>query len=315
MARIDPTFGRPELAAVRDAAQRGDLRALGPALTTGLTGPHDRIDRMRVAADTLTARTGPNVPAGLDEWLRADPHNPAVLALRGQVEVLRAWAIRGDDLARLTEQARLVEFRRTLERAEYFARTAAEADPRDPAPWASLTLMARGQQVDTAELLRRRDGLEARAPQHFDSQAHAVIDLGPMWGGSNDLALEHLRRWVAAAPEGSCLPALFFVAQFQRYLRDEDRSFTRDEAVRDEGHRMADRLPRGHLSTPDAFIAHNYAAAWFVLAREPGRANTHFKLLRGYASEYPWYWLPSTGLTPLATFRGKRQNAWLRLPL
>lgn len=63
MARIDTTFGRPELAAVRDAANHGDLRALGSALAAGLTTAHDRLDRVKVAVDTLTAQTGASVLA------------------------------------------------------------------------------------------------------------------------------------------------------------------------------------------------------------------------------------------------------------
>ncbi|MEV8516725.1 hypothetical protein [Dactylosporangium sp. NPDC051484] len=315
MARIDITYGRPELAAVRDAAKRGDLRVLGAALTAGLTSAHDRLDRIRVAVSTLTARTGASVPAGLDDWVRAEPGNPTALAVRGGVEVDRAWEIRGGDLAGHTQQQRLRDFIAVLGQAENYCRAAAQADPRDPAPWAYLLMMARGQQVDTDEVLRRREELEARAPQHLGSQLHAVIALGPMWGGSTELALEHIRKWLTSAPAGSTLPALFFVVQYQRFLR-EGRGFVRDADVRAEGHRAAERLPTGPCATPDEFLAHNYAAAWFMLTREPGRANRHFKLLRGYATEHPWEdHVGTAGLNALAVFRGKRQSAWLRLPV
>jgi hypothetical protein len=315
MARIDITFGRPELAAVRNAATRGDLRALGSALTAGLTSAHDRLDRVKVAVDTLTARTGASVPAGLDDWVRSEPGNPTALAVRGGVEVARAWEIRGGALARETQQQRLRDFIAILGQAEGYCRAAAQADQRDPAPWSFLLQMARGQQVDADEVLRRREELEARAPQHLGSQLHAVIALGPMWGGSAELAADHIRKWLTSAPAGSTLPALFFVAQYQRFLR-EGRGFVRDAEVRAEGHRAAERLPNRPCATPDEFLAHNYAAAWFALSREPGPANGHFKFLRGYATEYPWTFLgAATGQRALATFRGKRQNALLRLPI
>ncbi|GIG43930.1 hypothetical protein ACFO1B_18810 [Dactylosporangium siamense] len=260
--------------------------------------------------DTLTARTGASVPAGLDDWVRAEPGNPTALAVRGGVEVIRAWEIRGGFVARQTQEQRLRDFITVLGQAEGYCRAAAQADPRDPAPWAYLLQMARGQQVGTDEVLRRRDELEARAPQHFTSQLHAAIALGPMWGGSADLAVDHIRKWLTSAPADSTLPALFFVVQFQRFLR-EGRGFARDAEVRADGHRAAEQLPARPCATPDEFLAHNYAAAWFSLTREPGAANGHFKLLGGNATEYPWTFL---GDRPLATFRGKRQSALLRLP-
>ncbi|MFB9441995.1 hypothetical protein Dvina_30295 [Dactylosporangium vinaceum] len=315
MSRIDSTFGRPELAAVRAAATRGDLRALSATLTTGLAGAHDRLDRMWEAVDALTARAGTAVPAGLDDWLRAEPGNPTALALRGGAEVGRAWEVRGSAPARQTRPERLHAFQAALADAERLCHAAAQADPRDPAPWAFLLQSARGRQLDTGEVLRRRDELEARAPQHLRSQAHAAIALGPMWGGSTQLAVETVRTWLRSAPAGSTLPALFFVVQFQRFPQ-EGRGFASDPAVREEGTRMAARLPEHPARTPDEFLAHNYAAGWFALTREPGRANHHFKLLQGYATEQPWTSLgDATGQRAIAVFRGKRQNAMLRLPI
>ncbi|MFI5912082.1 hypothetical protein [Dactylosporangium sp. NPDC051541] len=315
MSRIDSTFGRPELVAVRDAAARGDLRTLYAALNGGLTSAHDRLDRMLTAVDTLTERTGTAVPAGLDDWLRAEPGNPTALALRGGAEIARAWELRGAAVARETQPQRLQAFRAALPEAERYLRAAAQADPRDPAPWAFLLRMARGQQLDTAEVLRLREELQARAPHHLRSQANAAIALGPMWGGSTQLALEVVRTWLTQAPAGSPLPALFFIVQFQRFLQ-EGRGLTRDTATREEGVRMADLLPSGPARTPDEFLAHNYAAGWFALTREPGRANKHFKLLQGYATEVPWSYIGDPlGQRPIAVFRGKRQNAMLRLPI
>jgi len=290
------------------------MRALGAALTVGLTGAHDRLDRTRVAVDRLTGRTGTSVPAGLDDWIRAEPDNPTALAVGGGVEVNRAWEVRGGALASKTQQQRLHDFIAILGDAEGYCLAAAQADQRDPAPWTFLLQMARGQQVDAEEVLRRREELEVRAPHHLGSQLHAVVALGPMWGGSVELAVDHIRTWLSSAPAGSTLPALFFVAQYQRFLR-EGRGFARDPEVRAEGRRAAEQLPTRPCVTPGEFLAHNYAAGWFALTREPGRANGHFKLLRGYATEYPWVFLGAPmGRRAPVTFRGSRQNALLRLP-
>ncbi|MFG2040625.1 hypothetical protein [Dactylosporangium sp. NPDC048998] len=317
MARLDITFGRPELRAVKKAALRRDLPALGAVLTAGLAGPDDHIERVRVAADTLTEWTGKSVPEGLDDWVRDDPDNPTALVVRGAVEINRAWEVRGRLQARYTKPQQLLDFISILGNAEAYCRAAAQSDPGDAAPWLFLLSMARGQQVGTDEVVRRRDELEARAPQSFVGHRHAIAALGPQWGGSMQAVDKQVRTWTAEAPAGSLLPALVFVAGIQRWWsHGHRRAFARDPERRAQAYRASGLLPMQPCQTPDEFLAHNHAAAWYALSREPKRANDHFKLLRGHVTEYPWRDLLARSIRqgPVPLFRGKRVNALLRLP-
>ncbi|WP_432977234.1 hypothetical protein [Dactylosporangium sp. CA-233914] len=303
---------------VRRAALRRDLAQVGEVLTTGLTGPDDRIERVRVAVETLTEWTGKSVPKGLDDWVRDDPGNATALVVRGAAEINRAWEARGRLRAKYTKPQQFAEFAEILKAAEAYCRAAAQADPKDPAPWFALLTMARGQQVGASEVVRRRDELEARAPQHFLGHRHAVAALGPQWGGSMELVDKYVRTWTDAAPAGSLLPALVFVAGVQRWWSEgHRRGFASDPELRARAHQATELLPMRPCQTPDEFVAHNHAAGWYGLSREPKRANDHFKLVRGYVSEFPWRDLRAgsirQGEVPL--FRGYRLNAWLRLPL
>jgi hypothetical protein len=99
VTKLDATFGRPELATVRDAAARGDWAALAHALTVDVIDGEDRSDRIDIAAETIAEPLGKRTLPALQEWVRSEPRNPTALLLAGAVEVLRAWQVRGARLA------------------------------------------------------------------------------------------------------------------------------------------------------------------------------------------------------------------------
>ncbi|MFI5916695.1 hypothetical protein [Dactylosporangium sp. NPDC051541] len=314
MARLDITLGRPELFLVQQTAVRCDYAKLGELLTTGLSGPHDRIERVRVAADTLTEWTFADLPRGLDDWCRSG--DPTAFVVRGAVEINRAWAVRGKLRAAHTTPAQHQGFNEILGVAKRYCEAAAEADPSDAAPWLFLLSIARGRPVGSAEVHRLRNELEGRAPQSFVGHRHAIAALGPQWGGTMEHVDAAVAAWTAAPRPGSPLPALVFPAFVQRWWSHGHRAdFTREPQLRAQAHEASERMPMRPCETPDEYLAHNHAAAYYGLARDPKRANAHFKLLHGVVTEYPWRDLRATApiRTEVPLFRGRRLKALLGL--
>jgi hypothetical protein len=290
MAKLDITFGRPELAVVRDAARKEDWVALSHAVADGTVDDEDRSDRIAVAVETVAKPWGRRVSPALEEWVQAEPGNPLAVLVRGGVEVLRAWQVRGVRLASHTDRQRLIGFREILEQAELLCRIAVQLDPADPTPWVYLLQMARGQGVGIEETLARRDELIARSPHHFRGHYQAVSSLSPMWGCPYPVMYDQVRRWTADAPQGSPLHGLLFVANIERWRREMRRTdpFLSDPEMLAEAHQATALMKMEPCERPADFWAHNYAAAWYCEIKDYERANAHFALLQNYCTPWPW---------------------------
>ncbi|GAA5194024.1 hypothetical protein GCM10023322_57400 [Rugosimonospora acidiphila] len=313
MVTLDITYGRPELSAVRDAARvPNNWGPLCGTLTDGVVDGEDRSDRVAVAAATIVRGTRGRVPPGLDAWLSTRPGDPSALLLRGAVEVLRAWEVRGARLASQTEGRRLAEFVSVLGHAESLCRAAAQLAPTDPTPWLYLLHMARGQQVGAQETLNRLARLELCSPGHLAGYYQAVYSLSPMWGTPVEVMREQVGKWTAAAAPGSPLHSLLFVANFEWWRRDRlaHADVFQDEQARDEARRAADLMTMEPCQRPADYLAHNYAAGWFSYTGERKRALAHFRLLGGHCTRFPWDYDKNR---PRSLFWGKRLRA--RVPV
>src|SRR4051794_13841138 len=178
VARIDITFGRPELRSVQAAAGTDDVAALDRALTAGLMDAADWSDRIDVAARTVESRFRDRVPVALDQWAHSAWDSPAASLLRGAVEARRAWQIRGEGM----KWRRPAEVRQALSTAEHWLRAAARLRPDDATPWVWLASIGRLQGVTPAETMNRQAELAKRAPHYFTGHYQALGSLSPAWG-------------------------------------------------------------------------------------------------------------------------------------
>jgi len=289
VAKLDITFGRPELKAVRKAARTGNWPAVLASLTGGAIDRQDICDRVDVAASTLVERWKKQVPTGFSEWARQNQANPLAHLLRGAAEVGRAWRIRGYGSPADTTAAEFAGFHAVLQRAEASLRTAAYLDPASPSPWRWLLHTARGQQVGLAETMRRRSELVARHPEHFLGHYEAIESICPRWGSDANQMYACLDEWLPAAAPNSLLHGLVFVANVERRLRDDPKApVTRDPDAKQRACQATESMRMSRCTRPDEFWAHNYAAAWYSLIGDTRRARAHFRLLRGYCTIWPW---------------------------
>jgi hypothetical protein len=305
MPVLDLTYGRPELVAVRDAVAKADPAALSAALADGVIGGEDRADRVQLAARLLVAAAGKDVPTLAERLVEAHAEAPGVLALRGAVEVLCAWEIRGTRRAALTQNSRLRGFVEVLADAEQYCRDASRLFPEDPTPWVWLLNMSRGQGVNLEERLTRWTELMWRAPDYFYGHYYGVMALSPLWGCPPEVMYECIRPRVAAAPAGSLLPALLLAANIEqwRVRSDPHDAMFKNKALLAEAEQAASRLPMQPCSTPSERMAHTYALAWFVKAKQWKLANRHKQLVGTYC--VPDVWI-NFGPAPLAAFRSFR---------
>jgi hypothetical protein len=285
---MDQTYGLADLGAVRDAAARTDWAALRTAITS--PGEYqDREARIRVAVDVLIRRWRGQVPPGLEEWSAQARHDSTVQLLRGAVETYRAWAVEASG------------FDGILDAAAGWLRRAAALAPQDPTPWVWMLDVAKGLRLGTGRVVAFRDEAASREPAHFVGHVKAIKALSATWKHPVEVMEEHAQKWTAEAPPGSLLPALVFVVNFERMEPSPwgsigQPSILRDASARERASGAGDAMPMARCATRADFEAHNYAAAWFWLTHQRGRARRHFAALGGYRTPQPWHlvsWNPA----------------------
>ena len=166
-----------------------------------------------------------SVAAGLDvaeRWIAEEPSNPDALLIYARTAVARALRAadagdeRAEDLVALARRACLV---------------CADADPKDPTPWAGLLALARlghskipGPEGVTArgpwDLLGE---VRARHPLNREAHHRMLTCFYVRYGGSHDTMWE-VARWIALGSPSDCslqlLPLNAYVEQY-RDLRDD----------------------------------------------------------------------------------------------
>jgi hypothetical protein len=290
---VDEIGDDVDLAAAVEATRRGEWRPAAALLaaTADSDVRHDRLQAL-ARASVLDGQW-------VEEWLAADPRDPLVTVVRAEVALYRAWAARGALSADQTAAEQFQAFATGLAQAERLAEKAAELAPQDPAPWAVLVELARGQQVPQEEFERRMDGLFERAPLHVGG-SHAVLQtLCDKWNGSAELMFEFARQMAADAPDGSGICLLPVMAHVEHHLyletgpggpgraaRHMTAGGTRTELAACVARWMAG--PDGGPRPGGRLFGHNLAAYAFWLADDPEAARPHLDAVGRSVSEAPW---------------------------
>ncbi|MFD5410765.1 hypothetical protein [Streptomyces nojiriensis] len=303
-ARVDHTYGRPELTAARDAVGRRDLSAVTLALTS--TVDHDvRADITYVAAEELVRLYGPEIPEWAETWYAAANDDGIAWTLRGAHEVLRAWKIRGYQRARYTDAATFRSFGEALQGAEVMCRRAVQLCPDDPVPWVLLVHMARGQEIGPAGTLERFSELTSRSDAHLRGNEQMVLSLSPKWGTPFRVlegTIDHQRR---TAPAGSPIHLNTVQAYIELWFNlpvSERGELTGKDSVR----MQAEEAISGWLEegiTEGRHALHNFAGFWYTITGQHSLAKPHFAATAGYVKEFPWSYKP---FPVLSYQRGRR---------
>lgn len=272
--------------AARDAALKGDWRPAAHLLAA-TSDPQSRYDRIEVLA-TASLRRG----SWLDAWFRERPNDPNVLALRAHAALQRAWEYRGAEWEAKDPE----RFLETLDDAEALAREALVADPTDPCPYATLVALARGQQVDPAELDRRLAALRAVVPDHVQGHEQALQYKCAKWFGSSEEMFAFAREASSRARPGSSLNLLIVVAHLEHWADLSTRSTGRADAhmaaepVRAEIAEAVRRWESGvdGPSPVGRAQGHNLLAFTSWLAKDPAAARPHLARTREHLATWPW---------------------------
>ncbi|MBP2474112.1 hypothetical protein JOF53_002984 [Crossiella equi] len=302
--RVGLTYGSPELEAVRCAARTGDRAGLG-ALLAAAQDSDDRSDAVLVAATTVVEQHGTTVPRWLLEWVTSTPGDALAWTVRGAVEVLRAWELRGYHRTRGDG----LGFGQVLASAEVMCTRAAELDPRDPTPWVWLVHMARGQGIGALNTARRWAEVVRRAPQHLRGHEQMLTSLSPKWGTSVQVMSDFVQDAVSVAPAGSALHLLVprgYVEQWVDLSPAQQRRFLNRVDVWDHAQQAIDRWLHPHGTDPRARISgHNLVAFWYSLWGTHHLARPHFEATRGHVDRYPWSYLRADFLRAFTKHRDR----------
>ena len=212
---VDTIGDDVDLAAALTAARRGEWQQAAALL--GATGDVDvRYERLWILAEESVHDS-----QWVEEWFAARPGDPTVHAVRAELAMQRAWVARGAAYADQTGEQQMRAFFTGLEQAQRLAEKAVELAPHDPAPWATLVQMARGQQVPQEEFERRVQELFDRAPHHVQGSFAVLQTLCEKWMGSTEAMFDVARELAAEAPEGSAVCLLPVMAHVEHHLHLE----------------------------------------------------------------------------------------------
>jgi hypothetical protein len=239
------------------------------------------------------------VSAGLDvaeRWIAEEPSNPDALLIYARTAVARALRAadtndeRAGDLAALAQRACLVS---------------ADADPRDPTPWAGLLALARlGHAKAPAP-----DGVTAEGPWDLFDEARARDPLNrevhhrmlacffARYGGSHD-AMWETARWISLSTPPDCalqvLPLTAYVEHY-RALREDpvrgpyaDRQWAEQHALFTSMH-VFDGWFRKAQDDPMVPVADfSVLAHALFMGDRLWEAAKVFRAMGPYATTHPW---------------------------
>jgi hypothetical protein len=289
----DPVGDDVDLGHALEAARRGEWHQAAALLSA--TGDTDvRYERLWVLAQESVHDS-----QWVEEWFAARPTDPTVHAVRAELAMQRAWAARGAAFADQTSEQQLRAFFTGLDQAQRLAERAVELAPQDPAPWATLVQMARGQQVSQEEFEHRVEELFARAPHHVQGSFAVLQTLCDKWMGSTEAMFGVARDLASEAPAGSAVCLLPVMAHIEHHLHLETgrggpgsaaRHMTAG-ATRTELREAVARWTAGPDGGPlpgARMFGHNVAAYGFWLADDPDAARPHLETIGRALNEFPW---------------------------
>ena len=303
---IDPAFGDPELARLRQAMTDADWPTVR-AVFDGAADPDDQATFVDVAR---------HVP-GSEEWLpdvvRANLDDTLPLLLYGARVTAWAWEARTGLLPEYVSRDQFEVFFERLRIAEDALQEVVRREPDNTAAWHQLVITARGLELGTDEARRRFDEVVARHPWHIRAHQQMLQQLCLKWFGSHEAMHAFARDAMLAAPAGSALGHLVAVAHLEhwaylarekptnRYLRSREVLASLHEAA-DRSVRHPDYRPR--RDWPE--ISNAFAMA-FSLAGDRRAAAEQFEVIGDLATQWPWLYLD--GEDPGRAFCARRQEA------
>ncbi|MDH6109794.1 hypothetical protein P3T36_005405 [Kitasatospora sp. MAP12-15] len=305
-ARMDSTYGRPELISARDAARRKDLFHVSSALA-GELDPNVRADIAYVAAEELVRRHGAELPEWIDGWLTSSGDDAYAWMLRGTHEVLRAWKVRGYQRAAHTKSGSFRSFWEILGDAEAMCRRAAHLAPEDPTPWVLLVHMARGQQVGVDQTVERFAEVVARCDTHLRGNEQLVLSLSPKWGTPVGVLQRFVENQYRSVPIGSPVRMNLVQVYIERWFNlpsTEKQAFVNRSTVRKQAERtISNWLDHGNVESQQSL--HNFAAFWYTITGQHSLARPHFEASAEYVKEFPWSYMAF----PVRSYRQGRRAA------
>ncbi|MFD9128784.1 hypothetical protein [Kitasatospora sp. NPDC059571] len=301
---FDPAAAIPELAAVRQAAERGDWPAVG-ALFAGCAEEEGRM----VLADEVAGTAG--AEHLLARVLEVRPNDPLATALLADRHIHLGWDARTSRRAQDVTAEGWQGFRHHLNRAEQLLIGAVARDRGHAMAWSLRITVAMGLSLGQSEARRRQRCLSLASPHHYDGQRRLLQQLLPKWGGSWDAAHAFVHESVRAAPPGSICGALvarYHVERLEELGRQDRLAYAARPDVRHElaGAAAASVLHPACRVRYGLITAHSMFALLASLAGDPAAAALHFRAMGPYGSTYPWGIL---GGQPEETFAEHRARA------
>ena len=291
---IDPSFGDPELAALRAAVTAADW----PATEAILKPCRDRDDHARLtwlinSVDDLQG----HFLLGLPEQ---QPGNPLALTLSGARHVAWAWEARSGARAPQVSQEQFRIFHERLRTAEKHLYAAVESDPGSATPWCFLTTASRGLEHGPEVTRRRFDAGVRRAPHHLALHAAMLQQLCAKWSGSHEQMHDFARQSLAQAPPGSGIGALTAHAHLEHRFelpKEERVAYMRRADVLAELKQAAAAsvLHPAYAPTESPCAALNAFAMAFWLAGDRATARDLFRRIGDNPTRFPWGYAGTPG--------------------
>jgi hypothetical protein len=264
-------FDDPELPAAVTEVQNGRFETARQLLASA-SSAELRSARLRRFAEAAI----PHLPA-LTALCKKEPGDADLAMWLGTTHVEHGWEVRGDLLAKYTDQSKFEEFWLILGRAHESLTRAASLRPSDVVALDRLQWHGLGSQRPREELDDIWAELAKRDPYFYDGHASRIQVLCEKWQGSNEEVAEFARASAVEAPVGSPIPALLVAMGLELATATRTSFFTyfQDEAVQTELARYADAWCANPAPSIRTAEAHHLFGAAFFLSGDLLRARRH----------------------------------------
>ncbi len=235
-------------------------------------------------------------------WAEAEPSGTSI-ALHGASQIRAAWKIRGDKTADQVSRGSWAPFKAGLGEAEETLLRGTDAYPESPEPWAALLNSGRGLGKSNAEIRRRFDMANARAPFRGDICSSMLQASCEKWGGSH-AEMFQFARWVEGnAPPGGSAHSMLPKAHLEKAMYEDDLTAANYFTLPEVSHEMKSASRMFLASIPDVpepehlSTLNHYIYLLIPTDRESADLVTEIaRRLGDRPTEAPWtYWNDSPG--------------------
>jgi tetratricopeptide (TPR) repeat protein len=282
--QVDPAFGDPDAALLRDAMERADWDTV-QRIITAAADPDDEAFLVDVAAAV----------EGCEQWLpdvvRDNLDSTLPLLVYGARAVAWAWEARSRAAAGYVSEEQFALFLERLRLADDCLQSVVRRDPGRAAAWQQLITVARGQQLDLDEATRRFERAVTHHPGQVRAHQQLLQNLCRKWSGSHEKMHRFARESMLNAPPGSPLGHLVALAHLEQWLdQGGDTGYIMSLGVCRSLHEAADKSIRhpAYQKKPGWPYVHNVFAMAFDLAGERAAAAEQFELIGDLVTQFPW---------------------------